>query len=473
MKKINDEILAINKIDEKQIEKMFADKDLMYIQQKSSEKKNTKNKKEISNMLLEGIYGNNIEIITEALKHGANPNTRINKHYPMIVAIEKKYYDALELMVKYGGDLNFTVNENPIWFSAICDNDLKFFKKIENLGIAYNENEKNFEKYKFIEKNIKWDTSPAIFSYFLNKKEMSLDIDPEKVRQYNHYYMLDRLLLSSKNKEQCEILNKLIKLKWFEIYSDTSRINSKLMRHILAEDDLPYFYLYLKHFEIPNSIKYEKSFGRWLSKPQQKKYEYYYAYSDFCFDSTKNTIQKENIIQNEKDFLHLSFLSAVVEAGSENIFNSCIKIDKIKNDFELDLKNPEKVFTIISKKNIYGKLFAMINDKVNLKNLRDEYGNNFLHYLIFKDNNLLFYENKLSFTQERVALLIKKGFFELFYAENNHKIRPIDLMHEDIKVKIENLYKQKYEKKELNNIVDKKVKVKKLIKQNQKRFNFI
>ncbi|QGR54219.1 ankyrin repeat-containing protein [Moumouvirus maliensis] len=89
-----------------------------------------------SNPYIEDQYNHDLEIFECLLSNGANPNLRVGKLSPLCLCVYniyvKKNYKHIELLLKYGADINYN-NSGTILHKSIFSNDFKLI----NLFIRY------------------------------------------------------------------------------------------------------------------------------------------------------------------------------------------------------------------------------------------------------------------------------------------------------------------------------------------------
>ena len=93
-------------------------------QEEISTTPNQKGDKTLNTLLVRAFYNRDIDMATEALRRGANPNYTENGYYgstPFFMAIENKNIDMLKLLISYGVDINMKIFQNNGDNTAVLD----------------------------------------------------------------------------------------------------------------------------------------------------------------------------------------------------------------------------------------------------------------------------------------------------------------------------------------------------------------
>ena len=87
--------------------------------------------------LVKAVDNNNIESARRCLKNGANPNQwdrTINDWSMVHLAVYNKSPEMIELLFKYGADINANRDGIPPLSKAVYDKNMPCFKKLLELG---------------------------------------------------------------------------------------------------------------------------------------------------------------------------------------------------------------------------------------------------------------------------------------------------------------------------------------------------
>lgn len=151
-------------------------------QEELSTTPNQKGDKTLNTLLVRAFYNRDIDMATEALRRGANPNYTENGYYgstPFFMAIENKNIDMLKLLVSYGVDINMKIFQNNGDNTAVLDAlrvgsfDILQFVVENGAKINMPLSERMAQRWtamvSFSSKDMKNQTNVDMFRYLLSK----------------------------------------------------------------------------------------------------------------------------------------------------------------------------------------------------------------------------------------------------------------------------------------------------------------